>query len=156
MRVLLGLVCVGALLGCASQTTKKVEQAAPEPRIEWPPSIQGVITVDELRPRSDIVILPPAMEHVVWMRGADISRFDGMELPRDDSPIRFAAPELATVEMPKQMPRHECVLLEDEWDPESEIGKVPMCLVDGNLDPCDNPHLYKCAGSKGDCYCVYR
>lgn len=155
MRVMVG-VLLGALAACAH--TEQAEPVAMEatqvPHGGWPLSVQGVITIDELRPRSDIVILPPAIEHVVWIRGVDTSRFDGVEVGRAEVPTRAETGEKAPTGPARRIAEEEWPLLAEDMNFDSEIGRVRMCLADGAYDPCEHPERYRCYGSKAGGYCL--
>lgn len=124
---------------------------------EFDRSRHGVITVAEVAPRSDIAILPPSVEHVVWVRGEGTrnGRWSEVEEHTERTPPREAQPAEST-DRPAKTPDDEYPLLRDHGAYETEYGRVPMCLENGVLEPCEDAHLYDCYGSKGGGYCLER
>lgn len=150
-------VCV--LSGCSVLGKAHDETPGPLTTIgdEFDRSRHGVITVAEVAPRSDIAILPPSVEHVVWVRGEGTrnGRWAEVDEHTERTPPREVQPEEST-DRPARTTDDEYPLLRDHGAYETEYGRVPMCLENGLLEPCEDAHLYDCYGSKGGGYCLER
>jgi hypothetical protein len=78
----------------------------------------GIVTVRQIHPRSDIVVMPPSMQHVVWQR-------DGSAMPAGVTP-RAVKPKKEKDEVARR-PIDSWPLLEEDMNFDSEIGRVEMC-----------------------------
>jgi hypothetical protein len=117
----------------------------------------GVITVAQVQPRSDIIVLPPSVEHVVWRRGEEILADEAVEVPDR------AAKVSATARTTARRVRDNWPLLEEDLNFESEIGRLEMCDRQtpcgpdeycDSLEPCEEPEKYDCFSVKMGEYCL--
>ncbi len=160
----LGLIVLVMLhAGCAivdAETTNAerrekftpIETVADSYRVE-----HGIVTVSQVQPRSDIVILPPSMQHVVWRR---------------EEPARAVAKDRQAEAAPaaskksiskKRRPRDNWPLLAEDMNFDSEKGRVDMCdPIDvcepgefcPDLTPCERKDELSCFRVKQGDYCV--
>ena len=121
----------------------------------------GLVTVDEVLHRSDIVVMPPTIEHVIWVRSSQNGRSTWSEV-REEEPVLAPSvdtheqAERETVAVVARTPDAEYPLLRDHGAFDTEYGRVPMCMVYGALEPCTDRDRYECFASKGGGYCLER
>jgi len=125
----------------------------------------GVITAREIHQRSDIVVMPPSVQHVVWRR--DGSNLLTVTTAAEEKPLVEETPttkdeaQLRAVRTPKD----NWPLLAEDMNFDQEIGRVDMCdrmqpcgpedsCMD--LEPCENPERYECFMTKPGEYCLER
>ena len=164
MKYLVWILITVSLSACAIVDDKSPEQLAAEQapfapiksaadgrRVE-----HGIITVKQVHPRSDIVILAPSVQHVVWQRDDQAAGSYEEVVAQPDKP--------AVKKMPKQrQPIDDWALLEEDMNFESEVGRVPMCrrqqpcepgAVCNDLVPCERADELSCYQVKLGDYCV--
>lgn len=149
------------IVGCASSGTSKtasdniVDVLEPPAQLsdaegEW---VQhGVITVTGINPRSDIVVLAPSNQHVVWKREVLTSAMSGQ----------------ARIETQTRQPinNNDVVWVEtgEFWPIEGGEGVVQMCKPKscyqnrcvGRMRPCENPDNFACESGKMGEFCTRR
>lgn len=133
-------------------TYEAIDSAATSDRAE-----HGVITVADVSPRSDIAVIPPSVQHVVWRRTDSVAHASAVEpgVPEMSAPN---APANAPKKR-KRMVREHWPLLEEDMNYESLIGELGMCDPKdyGNLlEPCESPEKYECFTPKQGPYCLER
>lgn len=158
-------VAVALLGGCAIVDDKSAEQLAREKPAPFEPISSaadgrrvehGIVTVTQIQPRSDIVIMPPSMQHVVWQRD---------ETPRQSYQVVGEEGRITTEEpvIKRRRPVDDWALLEEDMNFQSEIGRVPMCKRDRPCDateecddlvPCERADELSCYRVKQGDYCV--
>jgi len=118
----------------------------------------GVVTVREIHQRSDIVVMPPSIEHVVWKKRKDA--VDESVRPEARASKRKGSEGVRQRRVKERWP-----LLEEDMNFASEIGRVPMCdrkaacrEEEGctDLEPCQSPERYECYRVKIGDYCLER
>jgi len=161
---LLGLIFVAiTMVGCAivdDPEAVKEQQAMFRP-IEGANTDNGVehgvITAREIHQRSDIVVMPPSVQHVVWRR--DGSNLLTVTTVAEEGPAKNGDASARTVRNPKD----NWPLLAEDMNFDLEIGRVDMCdrmhpcgPEDACLDlePCKNPERYECFMTKPGEYCL--
>ena len=167
MRMLGSLLAAATLCGCATSPTsdtahgKTVRDAGDVP--DYATVASGRLTVADVVPRNQIVIVAPDQEHVVWVRGDGAVSGRAIALERRPTvvPASAVAPDSPIVEAASN-PRWP--LLSIDGDPDSQIGSLEMCparnegCVDTGchrtLEPCVRPELYDCIEAKKLDYCV--
>lgn len=153
--------------GCSvvGKVSDEAASHSTQTRDEYARPRHGIITVAEIAPRSDIAILPPSLEHVVWVRGGGSGNGRWSEVeeridpvtPTETAPTESAGhPADHMANHMAGMPDDGYPLLRDHGAYETEYGRVPMCLDNGLIEPCEDAHLYDCYGSKGGGYCLER
>lgn len=165
MRATMSLILCFAVCGCAvvengdddgfealSTRFEKIESVR-ENGIE-----HGVITAKEIHQRSDIVVMPPSVQHVVWKRG-------------EQSPISAPTAVVGPVEPEREVTRKEpqktvldsWPVLEEDGDFSSTKDWVDMCQNESDcgqetgcsaLIPCKDPGKYECFSTKQGSYCL--
>lgn len=165
MRTTAAILAFLCLCGCAIVANPKaVDEASKETPfapIETPAVAarrveQGIITVREVHERSDIVVMPPSVQYVVWQR-------DGSIVPVATPTAKgAAAPTQASTPVAKR-PIDEWPLLAEDMDFASEIGRVPMCRPNEDCDPgaacpdlvpCERADELSCYRTKQGDYCL--
>lgn len=123
----------------------------------------GVITAREIHQRSDIVVMPPSVQHVVWRRDGSnlmtVTMTDGEKPVIEQKPVvNDEAPARAVRNAKDNWP-----VLAEDMNFDREIGRVDMCdrtqpcgPEDSCLDlePCEHPELYECFMTKPGEYCL--
>jgi len=160
------MLCGAILLlmaGCASLDASKeasteeddildVARLTTEEEGDW--VHHGVITVTGINPRSDIVVLPPSNQHVVWKREVETSaattRVTGQIQKKIDHPVRD----------------DDDLWVEtgEFWPIEGGQGVVSMCKPKwcesrrcvGSMQPRVDPERYECESGKMGEYCQER
>jgi len=129
-----------------------IETAADSYQVE-----HGIVTVREVQPRSDIVILPPSMQHVIWQReglGAEVIENTG---------VAILPAKTDGAEKRKPRPRDQWPLLEEDMNFDSQVGRVDMCdPMDvcepseycQDLVPCERRDELSCYRVKQGDYCL--
>lgn len=118
----------------------------------------GVVTVREIHQRSDIVVMPPSIEHVVWKRSQDA--VNESVRPQAKASMRKESEGARQRRVKERWP-----VLEEDMNFASEIGRVAMCdrtaackeeegCID--LEPCQSPERYECYRVKIGDYCLER
>jgi hypothetical protein len=116
----------------------------------------GVITAREVQERSDIVVIPPSVQHVVWQR-------DGLAIANVAQPRPTEPRSELQTEPLAERPIDDWPLLAEDMNFESEIGRVPMCrptkaCVPGEdcpeLIPCERADELSCYRVKQGDYCL--
>jgi hypothetical protein len=123
----------------------------------------GVVTVADLYRRSDIAILAPAQEHVVWRRSTDAVSGRAVVMDRAPPKVRPASVAIAAPVAPVDS-RPRWPLLREDGNPASQIGVLAMCTARNSgcestacyraLEPCEQPERYDCVEGKKLDYCV--
>jgi len=154
-------LCLASLLlvsGCAivdepAPTTSRPFEAATQ-TVNLETTDHGLLTVTDVRPRSDIAILPPSVQHVVWRVEKQPVVYETIVPKKDD------VETVPTAERRKTpTPRETWPLLAEDLDFESKIGDIAMCDPEGRqtsgpLIPCENPEQYECYATKIGEYCL--
>jgi len=125
-------------------------------------TLHGIVTVDTVHQRSDIVVLPPTIQHVVWYKhGAQTSTATYVGEAPVPPPNRSPA-DVAPVEAQTAV-QDNWPLLGEDLNFESEIGRLDMCRTQITchhddrclpLEPCTNPSGYECFTTKQGEYCL--
>ena len=131
-----------------------------ETPINSPTVNHGQVTVRSVHERSDIAVLPPTVQHVVWFRDGspEVGVVPVIE-PANAPPTKQAK----TTSGETRRVKDRWPLLERDMDFDSEIRQLDMCnpkttcgpedrCVD--IEPCENPELYECFTTKQGNYCL--
>lgn len=153
------------LAGCAGSSGRVVvgtDESAPnryEPidtAATFDRSEHGLITVTDVMPRSDIAVLPPSVQHVVWRRAGLVAA-----TPVSNSSIGASSDSKATDHRAhpssKRRVRDRWPLLERDLDYGSKIGELDMCdprKYRDLLEPCESPEKYVCFTPKQGPFCL--
>lgn len=173
MRTFILLLTVLTISACAVIVDPNLEQQEAftpiERTVDRATVRNGEITVDEVRPRSDIVVLPPSVEHVVWYRGGPLATPTPTSVGQRAPTPRTAEPPVAAAQNSTSIPTRRVMdnwpLLKEDFAYETEYGRVDMCNTicpDGGchagvhptLSPCEEPERYECFTPKSPPYCV--
>lgn len=116
----------------------------------------GIITVREIRTRSDIIIEPPSVQHVVWSRGGNIEAPPAAAVgPENIVPTRSEPDANRALD--------NWPLLEEDMNFDTEIGRVDMCRPKDtcyetsgcpDLVPCERANELACFRVKQGDYCL--
>lgn len=165
MRTTAAIIVVVLLSGCAivddPKATEAANKRAPfEPIKTAAPYTHrvehGIITVREVQARSDIVVMPTSVQHVVWQRDGSIA---AVAPPPREAEVAPEANRVALAE--RQI--DDWPLLAEDMNFESEIGRVAMCRPGGacgpgedcpDLIPCERADELSCYRVKQGDYCV--
>lgn len=158
------LCTLAVISGCAVVEDAKTdvqELYAPIERISDGTLVEhGVITVTGVQPRSDIVVIAPSNQHVVWSR----------EMPSS----RDVVAEVKEIERKEEDPKRSeddrglWVATGESWSLEDDLGRqlgvLEMCMPKGcvgnvcrsEMSPCLNPNDYRCSAGKMGETCLVR
>lgn len=160
IAVILMGVAGSVMTGCSVLGTTPHDESGVSIRpvsSEFDRARHGVITVSEVAPRSDIAVMPPSVEHVVWVRSSATTNGTWSEVvERTEETTMTGLKESDQTQRIRRTADEEYPLLRDHGAYDTEYGRVPMCLENGLLEPCEDAHLYDCYGSKGGGYCLER
>ena len=163
MRLIVVCVLVATLLGCAvvddpqaqAERAKKTPFEVIDDGLTYGRVEHGIITVREVQPRSDIVTLPPSVEHVVWQRDAAVATTAATPATKKN--------DTAPTEVRERRVVDDWALLAEDMDFGSEIGRVDMCKPTEpcyagsdcpDLVPCERADELACYRVKQGDYCV--
>lgn len=159
------VLCTLAILtGCAvvdDASIKTSELYSPIERVSEGAMVEhGVITVVGMQPRSDIVVLAPSNQHVVWSRERPYGRVMASEVKEGNGEVEPNGP--------KDSDRGLWIATGESWNLEdgqgNRLGVLEMCMPKGcignqcrsSMTPCVNPEDYLCSAGKMGELCVLR
>jgi hypothetical protein len=160
-RVWIWMVTAAFVAGCATSGTPR--SSGPTDAAIGSAQI-GVVTVADLYRRSDVAILAPAQEHVVWKRTELVVSGRAVMLDRTAPTVRQASVAIDSPVAPVADTRPRWPLLAEDGNPQSQIGVLAMCKARNvgcnrvecyrELEPCETPERYDCVEGKALDYCV--
>lgn len=163
MRLLTSTLMMLLISGCAivddPENVAAKKQFMPIEDPAYSRSVKhGVITVSEVLPRSDIIVMPPSVEHVVWLRQSQPA-----VVQTNDRQVGERARVKPESRPSTRRPVDTWPLLSEDMNFDSEIGRLSMCQRSGPcgpneacamLEPCEERENYDCFTTKQGDYCL--